>query len=493
MSGAGDGDGDANAELARFAARVQDGAASAGALAGSFSPSAPLTLARAPGRLDVMGGIADYSGSLVLELPIREAALAAAQRASDGLLVVTSLPAGDANARSVSLPLAALVSGEAQTYDGAHAYFRKHPERHWAVYLAGVLLVLRREKGVELGSGLRLLISSSVPEGKGVSSSAAIEVAAMQAVAAELGATLDPVELALLCQKVENLVVGAPCGVMDQMTSACGREGCLLELLCQPASILGQRSLPEGLSVFGIDSGVRHAVTGADYGQVRVGAFMGYRLIAELEKFAVERTRPSEALAIADPRYGGYLANISVSEWQARYESALPEALSGAEFLERYAGTTDRVTSVEASRSYPVRAATGHPVHEHFRVRTFAELLARDPEARSAELLGELMYQSHQSYSACGLGSQGTDQLVALVREEGPRAGLFGAKITGGGSGGTVAVLARADAGPIVERVAARYAEQSGLEPYVFSGSSPGALQFGVYRTTRSAALERVR
>jgi L-arabinokinase len=332
-----------------------------------------------------------------------------------------------------------------------------------------------------------------VPEGKGVSSSAAIEVATMQAAAAELGLALDSVELAILCQKVENLVVGAPCGVMDQMTSACGQQDRLLELLCQPAKILGSLPVPPALAFYGIDSGVRHAVSGADYGQVRVGAFMGYRMIAELEGFS---TAPSssdgQVIEVDDRRFGGFLANVPPALFSERYERTLPEHLLGGDFIERYRGTSDHVTRVEASKLYPVRAATAHPISEHFRVRVFAELLAREPERRVCELLGELMYQSHASYSACGLGCEGTDALVDLVREAGPESGLFGAKITGGGSGGTVAILALAEQASAVESVAARYAEQSGREPYVFRGSSPGAAQFGVYRALPAGALERL-
>ena len=68
-----------------------------------------------------------------------------------------------------------------------------------------------------------------------------------------------------------------------------------------------------------------------------------------------------------------------------------------------------------------------------------------------AAQLGALMYESHASYGRCGLGSQGTDRLVELVRAEGPAAGLYGARITGGGSGGTVAVLGRRDAAPAID------------------------------------------
>ena len=160
--------------------------------------------------------------------------------------------------------------------------------------MAGVFLVLMRELGVRFDHGARLLISSRVPEGKGVSSSAALEVATMSAVAAAFDVEVEPREIALLCQRVENLVVGAPCGVMDQMTSACGEANQLLALICQPAELQGSIQLPEELAVWGLDSGMRHSVGGGDYGSVRAGTFMGYRIIAELsglERRADRRSR----------------------------------------------------------------------------------------------------------------------------------------------------------------------------------------------------------
>jgi L-arabinokinase len=92
------------------------------------------------------------------------------------------------------------------------------------------------------------------------------------------------------------------------------------------------------------------------------------------------------------------------------------------------------------------------------------------------------MYESHASYSACGLGSDGTDRLVTLARDAGAARGIYGAKITGGGSGGTVALLADARAGDAVRSVAYRYAEESGRGGYVFEGSSPGASLIGAVR-----------
>ena len=450
-----------------------------------FDPQAEIIIARAPGRLDIMGGIADYSGSLVLELPIAEATLVALQQTDERTLRIVSLSDDATRASLFEMPLSDFEGddGSALEYDEAHALFQRDGGTHWAAYVAGVLLVLMRERGVRFAKGASLLISSRVPLGKGVSSSAALEVATMSAVAAAFALELDPRELALLCQRVENRVVKAPCGAMDQIASACGEENQLLALRCQPAELLGTISLPRSLSVWGIDSGVRHSVGGGDYGSVRVGAFMGYRIIAELIGLKVEQA--GAQVAIEDARWSGYLANIAPSEFEERYAQHLPESITGSDFIARYAATTDAVTRIDPARVYAVRQPAAHAVYESFRVRAFAELLRSEGEHASEErraLLGELMYQSHASYSACGLGSSGTDALVNLVRAAGTGSGLYGAKITGGGSGGTVAVLAQSDSAAAVSEVARRYAEEAGHAPYIFSGSSPGSAAFGHLR-----------
>ena len=448
-----------------------------------FDPRVEIYVARAPGRLDVMGGIGDYSGSLVLELPIAEATLVALQRDAERRLRVFTLSEDSSGGPHFEMPLADFErDGGPVSYEEARDYFGRDPARHWAAYVAGVFLVLMRARGVRFTEGARVLVSSRVPLGKGVSSSAALEVASMSAVAAGFRVEIEPRELALLCQRVENMIVGAPCGVMDQLTSTCGEEGRLLSLLCQPAELMGTVALPPELNVWGLDSGVRHSVGGGDYGSVRVGAFMGYRIIAELAGLKVEHQ--GEVVSIDDARWGGYLANVAPSEFEQKFAARLPERMRGSDFLALYGGTTDTVTRVEPARTYAVRVAAAHAVYEHFRVRAFAELLGGGAGAgeRRGELLGELMYQSHASYSACGLGSAGTDRLVELVREAGTDAGLYGAKITGGGSGGTVAVLGRRGAEVALAEVARRYAEETGHTPHVFGGSSPGAASFGHIR-----------
>ena len=185
-----------------------------------------------------------------------------------------------------------------------------------------------------------------------------------------------------------------------------GRPRALLALLCQPAELQSPVSVPDDLEVWGLDSGERHAVGGSDYGAVRTGAFMGLRILSE---------------HVSVP--GEYLANIESEEFEKALVRHLPEEMAGDEFLARYGRTADTVTAVDGGRRYQVRAPTAHPVRERRRAETFRRLLLESGEDVRREL-GELMYESHASYGACGLGSPGTDRLVSLVRAEGADAGL---------------------------------------------------------------------
>lgn len=439
-----------------------------------FSGESPIYIARAPGRLDVMGGIADYSGACVLELPLACSTAALLQWQDTPRCEIATRRGGERwHGFGVDLPLdppAALA-----------AWFARRDTDRWASYVVGVVqycLSRAAREGRAVPAGLRLLVDSTVPEGRGVASSAALEVAVGAAIAAGCGSTIDPTDLAAACQAVENHVVGAPCGIMDQMTSACGRRDRLLRLRCQPGTIEGYVDIPDGYRFYGIDSGISHVVAGADYGTVRTAAFMGYRMIAAAAGF--KAVRDGSRVRVDDPRWGGYLANLTAGEL-SDVGAALPEEMSGAEFLARYDGLTDPVTQMRAERRYPVRQATQHPVREHERVRRFAELLGALAEQPGAAVeLGRLMHESHKSYGACGLGSDGTDRLVELVAEAGPERGLFGAKITGGGSGGTVAVLATRGAEALVRDVAARYGAETGRAAQVFTDSGPGAAETGV-------------
>ncbi|KAI3911159.1 hypothetical protein MKW92_033368, partial [Papaver armeniacum] len=496
------------------------------AAAALFNWEDEIFVARAPGRLDVMGGIADYSGSLVLQMPIREACHVAIQRShpskqklwkhaqarqltkgqeSTPVMQIVSYGSELSNrGPTFDMDLSDFMDGEQPiSYEAANRFFAKDPSQKWAAYVAGTVLVLMTELGVQFDDGISILVSSAVPEGKGVSSSAAVEVATMSAIAADHGLDIKPRDLALLCQKVENHVVGAPCGVMDQMASACGESNKLLAMVCQPAEVLGLVTIPSHIRFWGIDSGIRHSVGGADYGSVRIGAFMGRKIIKSIASASLSNSsssantreqvneleedgkelREAEASLITYVIFPLIVCNyIFYHRYEAVYEKKLPQSILGETFLETYLDHDDRVTTIDHKRSYVVKALARHPIYENFRVKAFKALLTVVSSNDQFSALGELMYQCHYSYSACGLGCDGTDRLVKLVQEiqhckmsKSENGTLFGAKITGGGSGGSVCILGRN---------CLRSSEQI-LEPFVFEGSSPGAGEFGYLKIRR--------
>ncbi len=433
-------------------------------------PDKDIVVTRAPGRLDVMGGIADYCGSLVLEATLSEATIAAIQKRGDDKIVLRSVGvSSDGLAERVNLPAPNI--GSWTGYHAVRSGWELTPESSWAAYVAGCLATLVLEGRLSRGSqGLSVCIVGEVPLGSGVSSSASLEVAVMCGLNTLYDLNLSPLTIARFSQVTENHIVGAPCGIMDQITSAMGSSDSLLALRCQPHTIEGFVELPSGIRVVGINSNVKHSVGGSLYTDTRVACFMGHSIIVEHLRDLGQSEDPTS----------GYLCRLSPDDY-LQLKHVLPTSMGGEDFLQKYGGTVDRATRVAPETVYKIRHCTEHPIFQNDRVEKFRLLLEDDGNLdERMSSAGELMYGSHWSYSErAGLGAPETDRIVDLVRERGVECGLYGVKITGGGSGGTVAVLCRTDTDEIIEEIAAKYQESIGISPQVLTGSSPGACEAG--------------
>jgi L-arabinokinase len=480
---------DAETGWAEFDRYIRDDAAA------FFDGPGPIAGARAPGRLDVMGGVADYSGSIVLEMPIAWAAYVAWQWREDRLLRIRSVGVeAEELTPEVVVSLDELVeeSGKVRPVEEVRARLTGSPETRWAAYIAGCFYVMlaayskmtQGKVDMRLGEiGANVLLRSEVPLGAGVSSSAAIEVATMHALSEAAGIHPSDLTLAAWCQRVENRVVGAPCGIMDQVTAALGRENALVVLRCQPHDILGHQQIPPGWRFLGLDSRVKHSVGGSHYTRARVGAFMGLKII-QLES--------------GGKLLDNYLCKMSSAEFET-YREMIPETITGAEYRRLYGRLPDTVTRVDPEETYHPRACAEHPILENERAKEFVALMQiaamrhaeqrhdtsiqqTGPETQLMSKAGRLMYASHESYSTrLDLGAAETDLLVELIRERGPEHGLYGARITGGGSGGTVAVLCRADlpdTDAALREVCEAYRRRMGIAPLPIVGSTPGAVMF---------------
>jgi galactokinase len=392
----------------------------------------------APGRLDVLGGVADYSGSLVLQMPIRAMTRVTITPLAMPRLELRSIQEGTAE---FYLREPQPLIGSADPIKSIGTWLAERTVPQWVRYPLGCFLLFCQAQDWWPEQGLSLTITSEVPTSMGVSSSAALEVATLRALEAASGRRFQGTELARLAQRAENDIVGAPCGLMDQLAAAHGKPGALLPILCRPDFLDDLTPLPEKVTVVGWPSGVKHAVSASPYATARTAAFMGKKILE----------------TVVAGRRLAYVTELAPSQVRAMAEELLPAAMSGKAFLAKYSGLDDPLSKVQPDRSYPVRAAVSFPIEEHFRaglaVQMLRDIVQGNRRAR-LEAIGELMYQSHAGYSSMGLGCPETDAMVDAVRQVGSEGGFYGARVSGGGSGGTVVVFLEERALPKLKELA---------------------------------------
>ncbi len=228
--------------------------------------SDPAFIARAPGRVNLLGEHVDYNDGFVLPAAIDRATyIAFSPSGSDGSTIV----AADFNNQVTSFTLQSIFSKS--SLDGS-------PLEGWAKYPAGVAWSLM-EKGL-LVDGMNAVFASEVPRGAGLSSSASVELAFGAAWMNLGGWKIKPMELALLCQRAENQYVGVNCGIMDQFASACGEADRLMLLDCRS---LEYRSLPlpEDAAIVIADTSVRRSLVNSAYNDRRAACEEAVRVLRE--------------------------------------------------------------------------------------------------------------------------------------------------------------------------------------------------------------------
>lgn len=458
---------------------------------------------RAPARLDIMGGVADYCGANVFEMTLERIAIAACQAREDRHLRAVTLGVGSQYLyqptkpendttntvllgdkrvkQGVQLSLDDFYAGgELKTYAQVRELFNKDAQIAWSGYILGGFYALLKEGKVKrFPHGAAIVLKSTIPMGAGIASSAAIEVAALMAIDKLYELKLSERDIAQVAQIVENRIVGAPCGIMDGVTSVSGRMGKILSIRCQPPvsspsgapyEILEGVSKPFHVKFVGVNTKAPRSTTSTAYIDARTAAFMGLTLLQKALKLETN-----------------YLCNLSVQEFHEQCEPLLPEQMRGEEFLEKYGASVDTVTQVDAEKAYPIRSRVQHPIYENHRVKRFIAALKnadKHPERIRAYLreAGALMYESNASYrDLAGLGSPEVDGLVSIAQKIGEEGGIYGAKITGGGGGGTVALLCYGMMTKSLTQLHAAYKLAWGLDAEIFHGSPDGAAKFGHY------------
>ncbi|CAM5652266.1 galactokinase [Streptomyces sp. NPDC005930] len=361
----------------------------------------------APGRVNLIGEHTDYNDGFVMPFALPHQAVAAVSRRDDGVL---RLHSADIAADPVELRVADLAPGS---------------DKSWTAYPSGVVWALR-EAGHEL-TGADIHLASTVPSGAGLSSSAALEVVVALALNDLYAFGLRGWQLARLCQRAENVYVGAPVGIMDQTAAACCEAGHALFLDTRD---LSQRQIPfdlasEGMRLLVVDTRVKHSHSEGEYGKRRAGCEKGAALLG--------------VDALRDVPY-------------AELDAA----------LERLADDEE------------VGRLVRHIVTENERVERVVSLL----ESGETRAIGPVLVEGHASLRddfriSC--------PELDLVVDTALAAGALGARMTGGGFGGSAIVLVEAaDVDAVTGAVEDAFAAAGFTAPRVFEAvPSAGARRLG--------------
>lgn len=355
---------------------------------------------RAPGRVNLIGEHTDYNGGFVLPMAIeRECAVAAAVR-SDRKIRVHSLNLNE--------------SGE---FDLDNETERK--KGSWLNYIEGVARILERQD-VKL-AGADLLISSSVPTGAGLSSSAALEIATGLALSEISGQTVNKKTLALTGQQTEHEFVGAKVGIMDQFVSANARRGHALLLDCRSLEFENVPLDTREIAVVICDTNVKHDLATSEYNTRRTECEKGVEFLKEFLP-GIEQLR-----------------DVSVKDFE-KYAEYLPDV---------------------------IRRRCRHVVTENERTLSAANCLRRGNLIE----FGRLMAQSHKSLRDDYEVSCAELDLLVEIAEKCDK--VLGARMTGGGFGGSTVNLAQRDSlTKFTEKIKLEYEKQTKKEPTIYVSSA---------------------
>jgi galactokinase len=356
---------------------------------------APRWIVAAPGRVNLIGEHTDYNEGFVLPMAIERHTVIAA----------------GSNARQ-EVTLHSVTTGETAVFGARPPLERGQPA--WSNYVRGVIAGFH-ERGLKVG-GFDAVIDSTVPYGGGVSSSAALEVAAATLLEKIAGQKLDPIEKALLCQKAEHNFAGVPCGIMDQFTSVLARQNHALLLDCRSYKATPVRMDDPSVSVMVINTNVRHTLMDGAYAQRR----------AQCETAA----RAMKVKALRD-------------------------------------ATAPQLERVRRKLPAEVYRRARHVITENARTVEFARAL----QARKWKTLGKLMYASHESLrDDYEVSCPELDAVVEVARGVGESGGMIGCRMTGAGFGGCAVALVRTDdIMPITRKIDLLYERKTRYQAAIFS------------------------
>jgi galactokinase len=426
-------------------------------------------MTQAPAAIDVMGGICEEGGSLLLTATLGLAVRACTWPISEDQLIIQhkSAAAGE-KWRTWQAPYGGLskAADQPMVEDG-------DPSTRSAVAPAVAVLrqLVQSGRMPAASGGLFVGLYGDMDEITDLGRPCAVATAVLEAATRLFDLSVDrQTKTQWVAQAAASLA-----GVRRlrlAMTSLAGpATESLMQLRFYPQPSCEVLELPPGVIIAAARTRLSRPTPAERIAQTQICADMGLRLISELNR--------QDGIALKST--GARLAAITPSEYVRRYRNRLPGKITVRQFEARFGPLRSMDATLDPASVLKVRSRVEHYIYENRRVHDFVTHMARARRVNPDEALaqsGELMYNSHWSHSQrCGIGGVETDRLINAIRRRGCPMGLYGAKVTGGGDGGEVVVLMRDDE-IAREALAAAVAEASAASRaaiQLYDGSMAGA------------------
>ena len=409
------------------------------AFAAHGQPKGRIEMAQAPGAVDVMGGLCEDRGSLVLTTTLALAIRAVVWETSGSevRLRLDSPENGD-TAREIKFAVSAIAGPDANSESLSERCRLAGAE--WA---APACLVMHRALSEQTiprpSAGLTILLQSDFPSDADLGRPCATATAVLDGLCKLYGKSLEPWKRATIASEAAMPLTGLR-RVRAAMTAFCGKgDGALMQMRFRPQPECEPLTLPNGVAMAVVRTQLDRPTKRERLLETKLCAEMGERMIHQLR--ARDGMSPEKAQTL--------LAAISPVDYVENYRNRLPLKISGKAFTASFGEFRGLNGVANGKAIYKVRSRLEHHIYENQRVQEFVSFIALARRTGAASALfeaGERMYASHWSYSQrCGIGGAEVDRITQGVRRRGAEAGLFGAKVTGGGAGGEVVVLMRND------------------------------------------------
>ncbi len=446
-----------------------------------------ITICTAPARMDVLGGLSLEAGGVVAQMALPNRAGVALQWRNDGKVILLGRQHRQRH-QPVILPGGAVFAvAKDPGIDSPHASLGL--EASWAAPLLSVIRILvpmgLTPALIQDGNGTlgaTVVVDSDIPPDSGQAGMTALTAALLQAISISRGIALTAMEKAQMISESQNASIGHHGHVVDALTVLSAEDGPpshLLRYSAQPHSLLGQIPLSGDIRIMALDTGVRGNHDRNIFREFHITGAMGAKIIETIYRDLGRRHNPVH----------GYLGNVSPELYRRYFRSMLPRRVRGADFLRTYGLLDLPADEIVPEKLYAIRTTLDHLISEYEHAEHFLQAMEELSESSDdmispaqrrliMQRAGRLLLASHHSYRLrLQLSCPQADWLIDQLTGAGVASGAYGARITDGGGGGTIAILMDSSDRATDKLLAlmSRYKQEMGMEVDVRQAGGAGS------------------